>query len=82
MASITKRGDKWRAEVYKNGKRASKSFATKAEASLWAASAEVELSNAQAGKIPDKTFADLLDRCQSASKFDQVSAFKFDHPRT
>lgn len=62
MASITKRGDKWRASVKKNGQRVSKTFATKAEASLWAASAEVELSNAQAGKIPDKTFADLLDR--------------------
>jgi integrase len=62
MASITKRGDKWRALVKKNGQRVSKTFATKAEANLWAASAEVELSNTQSGKIPDKTFADLLDR--------------------
>lgn len=62
MASLQKIGDTWKAQVIVKGVRRSKRFATKAEASLWAASMEVELSNAQAGKIPDKTFADLLDR--------------------
>lgn len=62
MASIQKIGDKWKAQVAINGVRKSKRFNTKAEASLWAAAMEVELSNAKAGKIPDKTFADLLDR--------------------
>ena len=34
MATIRKRGDKWRVEIYKNGVRKSKTCATKAEATL------------------------------------------------
>ena len=62
MASLRKRGEKWYAEVTKNGHRKGKSFATKAEASLWAAQMETELAKTGAGQIPDKTFGDLLDR--------------------
>jgi hypothetical protein len=43
MATIRKRGDKWYAEVNKNGQRKGKSFTTKAEANLWAAQTELEL---------------------------------------
>ncbi|OYX06798.1 MAG: hypothetical protein B7Z05_03705 [Thiotrichales bacterium 32-46-8] len=62
MASIMRRGEMWKVEVTKNGQRKSKSFATKAEATLWAAQMETELAKAGAGAIPDKSFADLLDR--------------------
>lgn len=34
MATIRKRGDKWRVEIYKNDVRKSKTCATKAEATL------------------------------------------------
>lgn len=47
MASITKRGKKWRAEVYRDGRRAAKSFDTKQAASAWAIQREAELSGAQ-----------------------------------
>lgn len=62
MASLRKRGDKWYVEVTKNGQRKGKTFATKAEATLWAAQMETELAKAGSGAIPDKSFADLLDR--------------------
>jgi integrase len=62
VASLRKRGDKWYAEVTKNGQRKSKTFATKAEATLWAAQTEVALAKEGAEQIPDKTFADLLDK--------------------
>lgn len=47
MASITKRGKKWRAEVYRDGRRACKSFDTKQQASAWAIQREAELAGAQ-----------------------------------
>ena len=40
MASITKRGSKWRAQVRTDGINTSKSFDTKSEAEAWAFSAE------------------------------------------
>ena len=47
MASINKRGKKWRAEVYRDGRRACKSFDTKQQASAWSIQREAELSGAQ-----------------------------------
>lgn len=44
MASVSRRGKKWRAEVYRDGRRDSKTFITKAEASAWALSREAELT--------------------------------------
>lgn len=59
MATIRKRGKKYRVELYRNGKRESASFATKAEASTWALTREAELS----GKIlPNKTLGDAFAR--------------------
>ena len=43
MATIRKRGDKWRVEIYKNGVRKSKTCATKAEATLWGAEEEKKM---------------------------------------
>lgn len=44
MASITRCGDRWRAQVYKRGVRASKVFRTLREAQQWAADKEKSLS--------------------------------------
>ena len=63
MATIRKRGSKWEAGVYVNGKRRSASFDTKSRATAWAVSIESELRAVGAGTIPmDKTFGDLLRR--------------------
>lgn len=56
MANISKRGDKWRAEVCIDRKRESKTFSTKREASSWAAEKE------QTGLAPRKTLADAIER--------------------
>lgn len=61
MATIRKRGTRWRVEISKNGVRASGSFATKAAALEWAAHAETEAAQTGLGAIPKKTFGELLD---------------------
>lgn len=57
MASIRKRGDGWRVEVYKAGERDSRTFRTKQEASRWALQREAELSGT---RTPDKSLADAM----------------------
>lgn len=59
MASIRKRGQSYRVELYKDGQRESASFPTKREASAWALEREAELSGAE---LPDKTLGDALER--------------------
>ena len=63
MASIRKRGSSWKVEIFKNSIRKSASFATKAEATAWAAKIETEIVSGKHGRIPaGKTFGDLLLR--------------------
>lgn len=58
MASIQRRGNGWRAQVYVHGRRASKVFDTKARAAAWALEREATIGQpANAG-----TVGDLLDR--------------------
>ena len=71
MASITKRGGGWFAQVRRQGISRSASFTTKAEAVAWAAKLEAEILAGQRGEVPDKTFGDLLGRYR-----DEVSATK------
>ena len=59
MASIKTNGGKYRAQVYVQGVRESKTFGTRKEASQWAMEREAELRGA---KLPDKTLADALRR--------------------
>lgn len=59
MASIRKRGDSWRVELYKNGVRESASFPTKPAAARWALERESELTGA---RLPDHTLSNALDR--------------------
>ena len=58
MASIMKRGSKWRVSICVKGSRRSKTFRTKAEAATWALQAESE-TGLLSGK---QTFGDLLKR--------------------
>ena len=51
MASIVKRGGKWKVEVWHKGTRKSKSFSTKAEARAWALETEVAIDQAQGGSL-------------------------------
>lgn len=57
MAYITKHGEKWRAQVEKNGVRRSKVCATKAEAREWAARMELRAS----GDESDITVEDAIE---------------------
>jgi integrase len=57
MASIRKRGNRWRAELYRNGVRESDTFVTKKEAAEWALQREAELTGK---RLPDKTLGDAL----------------------
>jgi len=59
MASIRKRGTKWRAEVYRDGTRESGTFLTKAQAVAWAMQREAELVGE---RLPDHTVKDALRR--------------------
>lgn len=59
MASINKRGKKWRAEVWAKGERITGTFRTKQEAAQWALEREAEASGA---KLPTRTLGDALAR--------------------
>lgn len=62
MASIYRLGKKWRAQIDRNGIRESRTFETKAAATLWSASREAEILAVKRGAIPRKTFAEALER--------------------
>jgi len=65
MASITKRGKKYRALVRKKGVTRCKAFQTKSAARTWATRIEAELDQASTGsRLPVKgwTMASLIDR--------------------
>jgi integrase len=62
MATYRKRGSKWRAEVFKGGRRESRSFPTKARAVAWATMRETDLVEA---RLPDKRLAEALRRFAS-----------------
>jgi hypothetical protein len=59
MASISRIGKRWRAQVFVRGVRASQVFDTKAQASAWALEQQAELAG---DKLPDKTFGEALER--------------------
>jgi integrase len=59
MASITRAGKRWRAQVFVRGVRSSKIHDTKAQASAWALAQQAELGG---DKLPDKTFGQALQR--------------------
>lgn len=64
MASITRSGTGWRAQVYSKGQRASKIFARRQEARDWAADMEAQLRTSTSAKgAPSKmTLGEMLER--------------------
>lgn len=59
MAYVRKHGDGWRAEVQRNGQRASKKFDTKREAQAWALEQEAQAKAVRQGW---RTFAQAVER--------------------
>ena len=62
MASITKSGDTWLAQVRRKGVSKSKRFAKKTEAVLWAAKIEADLEAHARGELGDYTLLDAIER--------------------
>lgn len=62
MATVRKRGDRWRVEVYRDGKRKSKTCSTKTEAILWGAEEEKKLELIAKGMQPETLFSDVIKR--------------------
>ncbi|CAK0775625.1 putative integrase/recombinase HI_1572 [Gammaproteobacteria bacterium] len=62
MATIEKRGARWRVRVRKDGVDLSESFRLKSEAQAWASQREADISAGKLGRAVDKTFGDLLRR--------------------
>lgn len=76
MAYFRKTKTGWRAEVERNGKRTSKSFTTKGEATAWAAKEETQIISGARGDYPDKTLAEAFHRYEKevSSKKDGARA--------
>ena len=62
MATIIKRGDKWRAQINKKGIRKNATFATKAEASKWALFIESQIDTGEYSPVPKMTFGELIEK--------------------
>jgi len=63
MATYTKRGTAWRAEVRKKGHRLSSSFATKAQAVDWATRTEAEIMDGRVRRVvTGKSVGDAFER--------------------
>lgn len=71
MASILPHARGWRAQIAKQGIRKSRLFSTKARAMAWAVDTEREIEEGKSGRVPDKSFGDLLARYR-----DEVSVAK------
>lgn len=62
MASITKRGRSWRAQVRRKGLVRSQDFATRAAAVAWATQIEADYNAGRAGLPTSHTFGQALDK--------------------
>ena len=62
MATIIKRGDKWRAQINKKGIRKNATFATKTEASKWALFVESQIDTGEYSPVPKMTFGELIEK--------------------
>jgi integrase len=62
MASFTKYGDGWRAQIARRGVRDSRVFDSKGAAVAWAGQREAEIMAGVRGEIPNLTVHELLER--------------------
>jgi integrase len=89
MAYLRKTDGGWRAQVERNGVRKSRTFQTKAAATLWSSAEEAEILAVKRGAIPRKTFAQALERYRDeisprkrggAWEVKRINALLRDHP--
>ena len=62
MATVRKRGEKWRVEIYRDGIRKSKTCSTKTEAVLWGVEEEKKIELQAKGLQPETLFSDVIKR--------------------
>ncbi|MGY4675746.1 hypothetical protein ACWIVU_09410 [Ursidibacter arcticus] len=62
MATFRKRGDKWRAEIVKNGIRKSQRFPQKQKQVVGLCLLKVKLRQGEYSPVPKMTFAELIDK--------------------
>lgn len=63
MATITRRGDRWRVQVRRRGQKPlSATFETKARAVAWSHQQEADILAGKRGEFPRKSLADALDK--------------------
>lgn len=62
MATITKVGNRYRAQVRRRGVSASETFSTRAEANRWAAQVERDIEDRRLGKATRHTWRDAVER--------------------
>jgi integrase len=62
MASFTRYGDGWRAQVARRGVRRSRTFPSKGAAVAWAGQVESEIMARERGEVPNLTVDALLER--------------------
>lgn len=62
MPTYVKRGSSWRVQIRKYGQSYSATFPLKAQCVEWASKLEADLIDGKLGRIPDKTFNDLVER--------------------
>jgi len=62
MPTITKRGKSYYVQVRKKGVSKYATFSSKAQAQNWATQTESEINNGTFEKLPDKTFAQAIER--------------------
>lgn len=63
MATITRRGDRWRVQVRRRGQKPlSATFETKARAVAWSHQQEADILAGRRGEFPRKSLADALDK--------------------
>lgn len=62
MATMTKRGEKWRVHIRKKGIVKTATFSTKTEASRWAQSIESQINAGEYSPVPQMTFAELIKK--------------------
>ncbi|MDD1622187.1 MAG: hypothetical protein LUQ11_11970 [Methylococcaceae bacterium] len=79
MASITKHGKSWYAQIRRKGISVSQSIPTKASASRWATQTEADILSGDYKRGSEKTFIDAIDRYleevtpRKKSKKDEIS---------
>jgi integrase len=74
MASITRRGDTYRAHIVRGGHRESKTFTTRAEAEDWAIQREAEIARGDAVPKSRKTLAEALATIKPRNRTEKTRA--------